>query len=289
MPQEQQSMGDVLPPEWRESLRAIFVDHEVQMVSCTLWKNRAPWRLDWRTCLDSFLLFPVTGEVEVCLRGAKQVVAPGDFLMLAEDTWHSLELVRGFRNLQQFSLHCHIHDRWNRPLLRRFPSSSGRLPARPSNFRILEELCCLMATDPESGQQRGEAFVREVLAAQLAGEHLLKAAPSSGDERVSVVIQKMESGFRDCDLSVENLAREVQITPVHLRKIFRRETGDSPKQFLQAVRLRESTRLLRHSTASIKEVAAACGFASDHYFHLVFREKFGRTPSGYRADWHRQI
>lgn len=282
-------MGDLLPEAWRDSLRAVFVEHEVEMTSCHLWKNQAPWRLDWRTCPDTFLLFPVAGNVQVSLRGESKVIAPGEFLMLADETWHGLELVAGFRQLQQFALHCQIHDLWNRPLLRRFPSAFGRLPFRAGAFRALAELSCLMSADPESGQQRGAAFVLELLAAQFSEGRLLAPVPSSGDERVGVVIQKMESNFRDPGLSVETLAGEVHITPVHLRKIFRRETGESPKQFLQALRLRESTRLLRRSTVSIKEVAAACGFASDHYFHLVFRERFGRTPSAYRADWHRQV
>lgn len=282
-------MGNLLPDAWRNSLRAVFVDHPVQMISCHFWKNQAPWKLNWRKCHDSFFLFPVAGSVRVRLSGGSRVLAPGEFLMLAEDTRHGLELAAGFPHLRQFALHCQIHDRWSRSLLRRFPSPYGRLPSRAAGFRILEELCCLMEADAESGQKRGEAFVQELLAAQLARGRLLKAGPPAGDARVGVVLQEMESGFRSPNLSVEALARQVQITPVQLRKIFRRETGGSPKQFLQALRLRESTRLLRRSTASIKEVAAACGFASDHYFHLVFRAKYGCTPTVYRTESYRQV
>lgn len=282
-------MGDLLSGAWRNSLRAVYVDHTVQLISCHLWKNQAPWKLDWRTCPDTFFLFPVEGRVRVCLREESRTIAPGQFLMLAEDTRHGLELAAGLRNLRQFALHCRINDRWNRSLLRRFPSAFGQLPCRAGAFRALAELCCLMQADGESAQLRGAAFVQELLAAQFSEGRLLKAAPSPGDARVSVVIQKMENGFRDPGLSIETLAREVQVTPVYLRKIFRRGTGESPKHFLQALRLRESTRLLRRSTASVKEVAAACGFGSDHYFHLVFRQKFGRTPSGYRDEWLRQV
>jgi AraC-like DNA-binding protein len=263
------------------SLREILLDYEVAMVSCWYWRNSAGWSLAWRTCSDSFFLFPVFGEVRVHLESGQRLLAPGQFLMLPEGTPHAIELKKGFQRLEQISVHCHLHDRYGRSLLARFSSSFGRLPHTRESIAALKELACLMGNDPELGQPHGEMTVKELLAFQLRDGLLLKPF-SPGDPRVSAVIQRMEQRLASPDLSVEELARGVEITSVQLRKVFRRATGVGPKHFLTTLRLRKATRLLRHTMATVKQVSVDCGFASDHYFHLAFRKEFDCTPSEYR-------
>jgi len=185
-------------------------------------------------------------------------------------------------------MHCQVHDRWRRSLLHGFSSFYGKLPSG-ADLRTLGELSALMEGDPECARVRGTGFVRELLAHQTSRGLTFRSHPSSGDERVGVVIHEMEKHFRSPNLSVESLADDVRITPVHLRKIFRKETGHSPRQYLNAMRLRESVLMLRASSASIKEVAAACGYASDHYFHLIFRRKYDCTPTEFRNHSHGQL
>ena len=52
--------------------------------------------------------------------------------------------------------------------------------------------------------------------------------------------------------------------------------------YLDQLRLEKTVYLLRHSTWTIKHIALECGFATDNYFHLVFRKAFGTTPSAFR-------
>lgn len=281
-------MKGLLGERHGRSLRAIFLDSEITMVSCCFWRNRAPWRLAWRKCIDSFFLFPERGRVRVGLTGETKVIRPGEFLMLPEGIGHSLELVGAFRELRQFSIHCHIHDRWRRPLLGRFPSAFGALPAQ-GWMRRLRELTCLMETDQALAQEYGERMIRDLLAWQIGPGRELGLGKATGDSRVEVVVEKIRREFSSPALSVEDLARSVNITSVRLRTLFRRELGESPNHFLNSVRLQEAVRLLGHSTVSVKEVAAACGFSSDHYFHFMFRKGQGCTPGEYRQKVLREI
>lgn len=264
----------------RRALETIFLDYRITLISCLYWTNRPPWALSWRQCPDTFFLFPECGEVRVTLKGRTLGIRPGQFLMLAENTRHALTLKPGFRELRQFALHCHIQDRWGRPLISRFSSPVGIVS--PECHAALQELTCLMGHHPEAAQPCGETLLRELLAAQIRRGLKLMPPPKAGDPRVGVVLDHMEQELSSPDLSVESLARRVRITPVHLRKLFREETGQSPRRFLISLRLRRAAGLLQQSTASIKEVAASCGFACDHYFHLSFRRQFSCTPSQYR-------
>jgi AraC-like DNA-binding protein len=202
--------------------------------------------------------------------------------MLPEGTPHRVRLKKGHKRLEQISIHCHIQDRWGRSLLSRFPSPVGQLSNRRASEQVLKELTCLMSRDSEIGRLYGETVLKDLLVAQIRQGEILTRA-SNADLRVGSVIQRMEKELDSVDLSIEDLARGVEITPVQLRKLFRRETGTGPKQFLSALRFRKASRLLRHTRAAVKKIAAECGFASDHYFHLAFRQEFGCTPSEYRT------
>ncbi|MEO6054192.1 MAG: AraC family transcriptional regulator [Chthoniobacterales bacterium] len=284
MAEIQESLPDLINATHRQSLRALFLEHEVTMISSYHWRNSAPWHLPWRKCPDSFFLFPMQGHVRVTLETGSTTIKPGEFLMLPDNTGHALELTGKFSWLHQFALHCHIHDRWGRPFLSRIPTPFGKLRARAEWEQRLKEITCLMSQDLAMGQQRGEALLKELLASQLSNGPILTPLPPAGDPRVSVILEKMDRDLASPDLSIETLARGVKITATQLRKLFRRETGVGPQHFLHTLRLRKAARLLRHTTASIKEVAAECGFSSDHYFHLAFRKGHGSTPSEYRKN-----
>ena len=283
MPQFSDSLPNFLSAARREGLRELFL-HEVTTVSCTSWRNPAPWQLDWRTCDDTFLLFPLEGRFRVRLRHRNFIVPPGKFLLLPDHTPHALELVRGYPMLRQISLHCHLHDRWRRSFIPRLAQPLGQLETPARTHLALRELTCLMGRDPATAQAYGETLIRELLAAHLRRHPLAGPAHPTGDPRIHHALERMEEGLASAQLSVESLASEVGLTAVQFRKLFRRDTGGGPKQHLQALRLRRATWLLRHTAAPVKDIAARCGFASDHYFHLAFRARFQCTPSAYRED-----
>lgn len=266
------------------ALEHLFCETRIALVSCRTWQYSAPWELSWRKCTDSFFFFPFRGSVRATCKGKSVSLAPGQFMMLAEATDHSLTLETGSSDLGFFALHGHLHDQWGRPLLARFSAAFGNLPALPRSLQALQEIAELMVSHPLAGQQRGKSFLRELLAAQLADGISLRLPPQSADPRVGVALQTMEENLGRPELSIEALANEVNLSVVQLRKLFRRETGMNPKIFLNSLRLREATRRLRQTSDSIKEVAAACGFSQDHYFHQVFRKTFSCTPREYRAN-----
>lgn len=282
MPEYRQPLSDYLPPWHRETLRALFLEYEFSGVTCRYWRNRAPWKVEWRECPDSFFLIPVRGKVRVTMKGGDFLLGAGQVLMLPEQTHHALEIVAGTSQLDQFSLHASIHDRWGQPLLARLSNVVGPVKLKPDWHGLLKSLASLLLHDVEAGRQMGEMLIKHFLTSQFSGGLRLTPRPAAGDPRVRVVLEIMRREMASPSLSVESLASDVGVSPVHLRSLFRREMGFSPRQFLIQLRLKHAARLLRHSHAEVKEIAAASGFASDHYFHLAFRQNFDQTPTEYR-------
>ena len=282
MPQKLDSMEGRLTGHYRQALRELLAYYEIRITSCVYWRNRAPWELETRKCIDCFLLFPVRGTLRLTVGGIRTVVKPGEYLALPEGREHALLLEKGHVHLEQIALHCSIHDRWRRPLLARFSSPVARLDDPARWHRVLADLASMMWADPELGRNWGKTLVLELVADRLREEKRLAPLHRSGDPRIGQILQRMKDELSSPVLSIESLADGVGLTATQVRKLFRRETQQSPAKYLHRLRLEKAVRLLRHSTLTIKEIAFECGFATDNYFHLAFRKALGGTPGDFR-------
>jgi AraC-like DNA-binding protein len=63
---------------------------------------------------------------------------------------------------------------------------------------------------------------------------------------------------------------------------FREVYGNTPFEFLQAVRLRAGARLLKSAELPVEVVASTVGYSSRSHFSRAFRAAYGVDPSGYR-------
>jgi AraC family transcriptional regulator len=87
----------------------------------------------------------------------------------------------------------------------------------------------------------------------------------------------------DQRLLVADLASVTGLAPNRFTQAFASATGRSPHQFVLQLRLERAAQLLQHSTHSLAEVAAACGFASQQHMTKVMRQRLGTTPARWRA------
>lgn len=81
--------------------------------------------------------------------------------------------------------------------------------------------------------------------------------------------------------SVSDLAASVGVSPFHLCRVFRRETGYSLHQYRTELRLRWSLQPLADGV-DILTVAIAAGFSHHSHFTSAFRRTFGVRPSEFR-------
>lgn len=103
-----------------------------------------------------------------------------------------------------------------------------------------------------------------------------------GDRRLARVVEYMSSHYAE-PLSLDALAREAGISKFHFVRLFRRETGLTPHEFLAGIRMDAGRSMLLHSDRSIAEIAAACGYPRQSHFTTAFSARFGLTPSAVRG------
>jgi AraC family transcriptional regulator len=84
------------------------------------------------------------------------------------------------------------------------------------------------------------------------------------------------------DLSIDELAGQAGLSSFHFARVFRREAGETPHQFVTRLRLEEAARLLRATDQTVLQIAIAVGFESASHFSVQFKRGYGVTPLAYR-------
>lgn len=82
--------------------------------------------------------------------------------------------------------------------------------------------------------------------------------------------------------SVQTISRAVGISPSHLRTLFHRHVGVSPKQYQKSLRMDLARQRLADPYPSIKEVAVECGYHDVNLFIRLFRAQHGQSPGRWR-------
>lgn len=70
----------------------------------------------------------------------------------------------------------------------------------------------------------------------------------------------------------------------HFRRIFRKETGFSPQEYLINRRFEKALEMMKNPGVSVTETAYASGFSSGEQFSAMFKKRFGQPPKKYRTS-----
>ena len=85
-------------------------------------------------------------------------------------------------------------------------------------------------------------------------------------------------------LGVAGIAATTGVGVTHFSNTFRQVTGVTPHRYVLRSRIERARELLRMTSLSVGEIAAAVGFAGQSHFCTAFRRETGVTPSRYRRS-----
>ena len=98
------------------------------------------------------------------------------------------------------------------------------------------------------------------------------------------VKQYLAEHYRDPNLSLQEVAGQISLSPNHFSTVFGQEAGANFKSYLTAIRIAKAKELLRATTLRPSEIALEVGYNDPHYFSYVFRKHTGLTPTEFRAQ-----
>lgn len=111
--------------------------------------------------------------------------------------------------------------------------------------------------------------------------HSAAAAQPAWDKYVRPVVEQIESNYME-DLSAEQLAKSVYVSPQYLSRLFVRYVGCSVYEYLTNYRINQAKKLLMKRDRRIQEIAHDVGYTDASHFIVMFRKLTGMTPVEFR-------
>ena len=104
---------------------------------------------------------------------------------------------------------------------------------------------------------------------------------------VEIIRSNIVQNFSDSNYELDKFLRSLPFSYDYLRKLFKKEMGITPHQYLCDRRLATAAEWLStayNDSSNIADVARVCGFNEPLYFSRMFKKKYGLSPSFYRLE-----
>ncbi len=127
---------------------------------------------------------------------------------------------------------------------------------------------------------------REDALRHLTGELFILLARNSGETNASQGTPFIEKTVRyiqenySSEITLSDMAKNCSVSPEHLSRTFKKETGFGFSEYLTLVRLKRAEDMLKNEPGkSVNEVAFSCGFNDSNYFSYKFKNAYGKAPT----------
>lgn len=87
------------------------------------------------------------------------------------------------------------------------------------------------------------------------------------------------------ELHAETLAGELGVTRPYLSSQFKKETGKTLTEYINAERIKLARHYLRQGRLSVTQVALLCGYSDPNYFGRIFRRLEGLPPRAFAEQY----
>jgi len=102
-----------------------------------------------------------------------------------------------------------------------------------------------------------------------------------GDDNILRAQKYIESEYRN-GITLQDIAEKAVLTVRTLNRRFKAGTGDTPTEYLQAVRIEVARYLLESTQKTVDEITTEVGYEDTSSFRRLFKSQTRLTPSEYR-------
>ncbi|MEK5036849.1 helix-turn-helix domain-containing protein [Sporosarcina sp. FSL K6-3457] len=141
---------------------------------------------------------------------------------------------------------------------------------------------CFMLIDSKLNDRNAIEVADEIIEFYM---HVLmkKKRPALLHNTVNNVILHIDKRIESA-LTVEEIAKQFNISASHLSRIFREHTGSTLVEYINIRKVEESQYHLRFSDKKIAEISDKFFFCNQSYFTRIFKKYTGRTPREFRSS-----
>lgn len=233
-----------------------------------------------RQSYDSFLLlYVVSGSGYAVLDGKRVTIGEGTLTLMDCYQPHAYGTETGWDILW-----AHFDGAQARAyyeMIAQTRAQSALLPDPYAAMRALEKIFRMYHHENRANEALVNQYLVAVLTALMVsgGERERENPGGDMDEVLTYIAQNL-----DRPLTLEDLARRAALSPFYFSRVFKRETGYTPHEYLVNARVNAAKFYLKTTVHPNKEIAYRCGFSSESSFCTVFKRISGLTPQAYRLS-----
>jgi len=154
-------------------------------------------------------------------------------------------------------------------------------------FAAWEPVAYLLIAGPMGGYAKGVSllgiFIVSLLVLRKLPQMKQPLPPSPAEKVVDAACTWYTTRLADRP-SVQDVAREVHVSPSTLRRMFQETRRQTPLKIFSRLRLEAAMQLLAESNLKLEDVASACGYSCASDFCRSFHAEMKRTPAAWRRD-----
>ncbi|MFD6990178.1 GlxA family transcriptional regulator [Streptomyces sp. NPDC059943] len=258
----------------------VGVDDGPRALPARLHTLVVPGRGDWRRAVNDR---PLIALVEELLRRSRRItsVCAGAFVLAETGALDGLRAATHWRLAAQLATAYPLVRVESDPVF----VKDGRVVTSAGVTAGIDLALSLVEDDHGAEVARDVARELVVFMARPGGQSQFSARLAPREARHPVVRRVLDAVGADpaAPHSLESLADTAGVSARHLSRLFRGETGTTPGQYVESVRLEAAQALLESGDDPVETVSEAAGFGSSETMRRVFQHALGIAPTAYRA------
>ncbi|WP_099355025.1 AraC family transcriptional regulator [Fredinandcohnia onubensis] len=103
----------------------------------------------------------------------------------------------------------------------------------------------------------------------------------TGKNEIEKMITFINNNFTN-DIKLSVLSHHFHVNEQYISRLFKKYTGCSFIEYLNAIRINEAKRYLIHTTLKVNQIAGKVGYSNHVHFWRVFKRNTGMSPNQFR-------
>lgn len=234
---------------------------------------------------QNILIYCLEGKGVVTIDTVNYVIGPGDYFIIPSNTPHHYKT----DEKNPWTIYwCHFKGEQADAIVQKLVDRAGSFKY---NIDFLEERISIfdqLYLNLEKGYSYENLTYVNLLFLQFLSSFLFS-------DRFSVNLQNKTDSFLeksicfmqdhvDKNLTLHDFAGHVNYSPSHYSLKFKNETGFSPIEYFNQLKIQKACQYLQFTDLRIKEIAFKIGIQDAYYFTRLFGKTMGFSPKDYRRS-----
>jgi len=154
------------------------------------------------------------------------------------------------------------------------------------NFKIVDlfnKIQSLLILTPTYYKMKSMQLLYKLLLLLFESENK-KYIPSKKTEKITPAVEYIVQHYDDSEITGEFLSELCNVSYTYFRKIFTQAYGCPPMEYLNMLRMKKASEMLKTDYNSIEAISISVGYNSIYHFSKMFKKHFGVSPSKFLSQ-----